>query len=204
MSSRRKFSSCCFADAAFEKRTRINARRGVALEIDGVAVELVGAGAEEMVEADFVERGGRGVGGNVSADAVFDAVGAHDHGQRVPANQALDAALHFLIAREQGLETGGDGVDVRGVGGERKIDAADSSVRAEAFQDFTGDVGATGKEHGIQRFQPFLDFDVLDVVRSKCFLIHRSDRLPSSSRREHGELPAGVRGTRTIYKNTPS
>src|SRR5260370_25815301 len=87
-------------DAAFEEGAGVDAGRGVPLEVDRVALELGRASAEEMVEADFVEGRGACVGGDVAADIVLDAVGAHDHGERVPADEAFDAALQFLIARE--------------------------------------------------------------------------------------------------------
>src|SRR5260221_5663486 len=108
----------------------------MSLEIYGVPFELRGARAEEMVEADFVERGGAGVGGDVAADVVLDAIGAHDHGERVPANEALDAALEFLIAGEKRLKAIGDRVGVRGVRGKRKINAGNGGVCAEALQNF--------------------------------------------------------------------
>ena len=50
-------------------------------------------------------------------------VGAHDHRQRVPADEALDAALDVVAARHQRLLVGGDRVDVGRVGGERQLDA---------------------------------------------------------------------------------
>ena len=46
-------------EAAFEEGARVDAWRGVALEVQtGIAFELGGARAEKMVETDFVERGG--------------------------------------------------------------------------------------------------------------------------------------------------
>src|SRR5262249_15857267 len=47
-----------FIESAFEKSARIDSRSGVALDINEVAGELVGAGAEEMVKGDFVEGSG--------------------------------------------------------------------------------------------------------------------------------------------------
>ena len=61
--------------------------------------------AEEVVEADFVERRRRGVGRDVPADAVRVAVGAHDHRHRVPADEALDAALDLPAAGERRLSS---------------------------------------------------------------------------------------------------
>ena len=105
-------------ETAFKEGARVHARRSVALEVHGVAFEFVGAAAEEMVEADFVERGGGSEGGDVAADIVLNAIGAHHHGERVPAHEALDAALKFLVAGIAGLEAMGNGVGVRRVGGE--------------------------------------------------------------------------------------
>ena len=79
--------------------------------------------AEEVVEADLVQRRGRGVGRDVAADAVGRAVGAHDHRHRVPADEALDAALDLVAAGERRLLLGTDRVDVGRDGGERQADA---------------------------------------------------------------------------------
>ena len=68
--------------------------------------------AEEVVEADFVERGRRGVGRDVAADADAGALRAV-HGQRgVPADPAAVAALDLFVTGELGLVLGRDGVDV--------------------------------------------------------------------------------------------
>jgi hypothetical protein len=36
-------------------------------------------------------------------------------------------------------------------------------VGAKAFENFAGDIGAAGLEHGIERFEPLLNLDILDV-----------------------------------------
>ena len=136
--------------AAFEKRARINAGRSMSLEINRVALELVGASAEKMVEADFKQRRGGGVRGNVAADAVVDAVGANHHRQRVPANQALDAPLDFLIAWEDGLLFMGNGIQIRSVCGEGKRDAEGLSVAAKPVQQ---------SDRG---FLPFFAYDLVE------------------------------------------
>ena len=86
--------------AAFKKCAGVHAGGSVSLEINRVAFKLVGASAEEMVEADFKQRRGGSIRGNVAANAVVHAIGANHHGQGIPADQALDAALDFLIAGE--------------------------------------------------------------------------------------------------------
>src|SRR5699024_8062661 len=57
------------AQAALEERAGVHAGGGVALEEDLVAAALVVLAAPEVVEADLVERGRGGVGGDVAADA---------------------------------------------------------------------------------------------------------------------------------------
>ena len=97
-----------FGEAAFEKSARIHARRSVALEVNEVArLAIVGA-VEEMVEADFDQRRQRSVGGDVAADVVVVLVGADHHGQRVPADEVLDAPFELTVAgiRDLSCSTG--------------------------------------------------------------------------------------------------
>ncbi len=113
-----------FGEPAFEERAGVHAGRGVALEINLVAVEAAfAAAAEEVVEADFVQVGRRGEGGDVSADAGEVAIGADDHRHRVPADEALDAALQLALAGVARLLVVRDRVDVRRGGRERQLDA---------------------------------------------------------------------------------
>ena len=55
--------------ATLEERAGVHARRRMPLEEDLVAAAGVVLAAEEVVEADLVERRGRGVGRDVAADA---------------------------------------------------------------------------------------------------------------------------------------
>src|ERR1700738_4383366 len=137
-------------EASFKEGARVHAGRGVALEVDGVAFEFIGAATEEMIEADFIERGGGGEGGDVAADIVFDAIGAHDHGQRVPAHETFDAALEFLAAGIARLEAMRDGIGVRSVRGEGQVDAVDGGVGAETLKNFGGYFRTAGFEDGVE------------------------------------------------------
>ena len=128
--------------AAFEEGPGIDAGRGMALEINGVAFESGGAGAEEVVEANLEERGRRAVGGDVAADIVLDAVGADDHGQRVPANQALDPALHVLVAGERRFLAGRNRIDVRSVSGERDFEAGSARPLPDLVENPPGQLRA--------------------------------------------------------------
>ncbi len=93
-------------------RARVDAGGGVALEEDLVAAVALVLAAEEVVEADVVQRGGGGEGGDVAADADARALRARDHDGRVPAGRVQDLALDLLVAREERLALGGDRVDV--------------------------------------------------------------------------------------------
>ena len=95
----------------FEERARVDAGRGVALEIYEVSRPLPFA-AEEVLEADFVEARRRGVGRDVAPDTAVPLVGARDHHRRIPANDAPDAPLDAFVARVGWFGAGGDGVDV--------------------------------------------------------------------------------------------
>ena len=63
-------------EPALDEGPGVDAGRAVALEVDVVADPAVGLAAEEVVEADLVERGRAGVGGEVAADALGAVVGA--------------------------------------------------------------------------------------------------------------------------------
>ena len=106
----------------------------MSLKIDLVAISVVVLAAEEVVEAHFVQRRGRGVRRDVAADAVRCAVRADDHGHGIPADQTLDATLDFLAAREGGLIFGADGVDVGRHGGERQAGACHPRMVAEPLE----------------------------------------------------------------------
>ena len=139
---------------------------------------------------------------DVAADVVLDAIGAYDHGERVPANQALDAALEFLIAGEKRLKAGGNGVGVGRVRGERNIDAGNGGVGAQPLENLGGYFGAAGFEHGVERLEPLLHFLIVESVRhgdarlrigsgavvhrdpvleARCFVVHNVRPVPVHS-----------------------
>jgi len=82
-------------DASFQVRARVNARRGVTLEIDDIPdLPLFVVAAKEMVEPHLVKRRRRGKCRNVTPNPFFGLVRAHDHRRGIPSDQALDAPLH--------------------------------------------------------------------------------------------------------------
>jgi hypothetical protein len=70
----------------FERGARIDAGSRVRLEEDEVAALAILRAAEEMVEADLEDFGRRGVARNVAAKLSGREIGAHDHSERVPAD----------------------------------------------------------------------------------------------------------------------
>ena len=77
---------------------------------------------EEVVEADLVEGGRAGVGGEMAADGLRPDVGPHHHHRGVPADEGPDPPFEVLVAGELRLLVGGDGVDVGGRDGGREVD----------------------------------------------------------------------------------
>lgn len=100
------------AQSVQEERAGVDTGRGVALEEDLVAAVALVLAPEEVVEAHVVEGGGGGEGGDVAADADARTLGARDHDGGVPPGRVEDLALDLLVAGEEGLVLGRDGVDV--------------------------------------------------------------------------------------------
>src|SRR5260370_40789213 len=78
-------------EPTFHVRAGVDAGRSVALKVNLIAAAGRIGASEEVVEADFVKSCGRGVSGDVSADAVVVLIGPDDHRHRVPANETLYA-----------------------------------------------------------------------------------------------------------------
>src|SRR4029077_18595425 len=142
---------------------RIDSGRGMPLKIDDVAFAILAAGAKEMIEGDLVKRGRRSIGGNVAANSRLLAIGAHNHGERIPASETFDAPLDFLISGIRRLGAGGNGVYVRGVGRERQGDAGFGRMLLHALKNLCSSFAAMLLENKIQGVEPFPQFDVLHL-----------------------------------------
>ena len=178
-----------FGQPAFQKRARVDARRGVALEVDQVARLIAVAGVEEVIEAHFEQRGQRGVGGNVAADAGVVLVLPHHHGHGVPANQALDAALHRAVAGIGSFVFGADGVDVRRVEVDRQFGAVGARALVELFQQESGAVRPGLVDHLVQRLNPFGGFLWIQVHNPLVqFLVHDTFIIVRNARLRRGRL----------------
>ena len=150
-------------EAALEEGAGVDARGGVALEVDVVAGGAAVLAAEEVVEADLVQRGRAGVGGEVAADAVGGLVRLHHHHRRVPADVGADAPLDELVAGEPRLGLAGDRVDVRGRHGRRKAHLRLAGAVEQRREQIAGAGLAVGVDDGVERVEPFLRLDRIGV-----------------------------------------
>ena len=71
----------------------------------------------------------------MTAQATVLAVGVDNHRHGVPADVALDAALHIEIAGERGFSIGGNGIDVRGADNARGFNALRAQASGETVQE---------------------------------------------------------------------
>ena len=76
-----------------------------------IAAITLGA-VEEVVEAHLEQVGSAGIAGNVTTQFAIGLIGAHDHGQGVPAHHRSQALLHGQITRKLRLLLHGDAVHI--------------------------------------------------------------------------------------------
>ncbi|MNV68891.1 hypothetical protein D3C71_1617660 [compost metagenome] len=152
-----------FAQEAFEKGAGVHAGRGVRLHVDQVTGAIGRLRAEEVVEAHFKQVGRRGIAGDVATQFAVRLVGAHHHGQGVPAVDAGDAFFHGQVARKRGLLAGGNRVQV---GGARLAVGAQPQGRGmpqHAVQHIARALGAVGLKQRLQGVAPFGGFRGIGV-----------------------------------------
>ena len=148
------------AQAPFEKRARVDARRRVRLKIDQVAAvgtRLLsgGSGAKEMVEADLEQIRRRSVAGNMAAQLGISAVGSHHHRQRIPAHDRGQTLLDLEIAGKLRLVDEVDAIAVRRVEHRRQLHPAPARMIQQAAQEVGRALAAFGLDQGVERIEPF-------------------------------------------------
>ncbi len=149
-------------EPALEEGAGVDAGGGVALDEDLVARLPVVLAAEEVVEADLVERSCGRVGGDVAAD-VGPRVGPVHHDGRVPPDVGADAALDVLVAREPGLALGRDRVDVVGAAQARHPDLSFPGTFEQPEHQIAGAGAPLGLDDVVERFEPFLGLARIDI-----------------------------------------
>ena len=156
-----------FAQASLQERTRVDARRSVSLEVnqvaDRLAVPVVIAAAEEVVEAHVVKGGGGSEAGDVAAEIALALIGAHHHRQGVPADQRADAPLHEQIPGHEGFLAGGNGVPVRGGDGVGQPGAGLGHAGGQPLQQEIGPLHAVVAQHELQGVQPLPGFLLIAI-----------------------------------------
>ena len=150
--------------APLEQRARIDAGRGMALEIDQVAAVALVRGVPEMILADAEQRADRGEARDVAAELVVVLVGAHHHRHRVPAAVRADALLDRRVARRALLEVRRDGVDVRGVGRVRQVGAGAARLVDQLLEQEVRALGALALDHRLERVEPLLRLERVGIV----------------------------------------
>ena len=123
------------AQTPLEEGPRVDPWRGVALLEDLVSGRAIVLAKEEVVEADLVQARRAGIRREVTADPRVAVVRAQDHRDRVPADDASDAQLHRLVAREGGLLFRADRIDVARLGQRRQAQVELARALERAVED---------------------------------------------------------------------
>ena len=143
-----------FRQPAFEERACVHAGCRVRLEEHEVAAAAF-IGAEEMIEPGLEDLGGRRVASDVAAQLTVGYVGAHHHGERVPAHDRRQAFLDREVAGIGAFLLRGNGVAIRGVGRHVGDDAALLRLLLEQAQQRKRAVVPGHLHDGFERFEPF-------------------------------------------------
>lgn len=134
------------------------------LEVDEIAARRVARRAEEMVEADFEQIGGRRVARDVAAQLAVCAVRADHHRERVPAQHRREALLELQVARVRRLLVDGDRVHVRRRARVRRREPAARRVLGELREQVLRALGARVRDDAVERVQPFGGFLRIGIV----------------------------------------
>src|SRR5271166_2001493 len=110
-----------------------------------------------MVETDLEQSGERGIGRDVAANAGVLLVLSMDHGQRVPANEALHAALDLEIAWIRKLIMLGDRIDIRSGQLAASGDAGAAGAMPQSGQQLRTLFRTLGHNHIVESFEPLRD-----------------------------------------------
>ena len=114
----------------------------MALEVNkvaGLGAFVTGMGAvEEVIGAHFGQSCQRSEGGNMAANIGVVLVLAHNHGDRVPANQRLDLLFKIGVARVGDFLVHRDGVAVSGIEAETGCESARRGAFHHLIQEVTG------------------------------------------------------------------
>ena len=152
-----------FAHASFEEGACIDSGGGVTLEIDLVATARVIAATEEVVETDFVQRGARCVGRNVSTHTNTGTLCAVNHDRGVPTNVGANATFNKFIAREPWFGLWRNGVDVVGAAKRGNTNVAFTSSLQQRQHEVARTVLPLSGDEFVERITPLFGFVRVNV-----------------------------------------
>src|ERR1022692_3503064 len=152
-----------FCQTALKEGPGIDAGSRMALDEHLVAGLAMILAAEEVIEADLIQAGRRGVGSDVAGDAQPGPVGAGDHDGGVPADVGADAPLDVLITGKPRLALGRDGVDVVGAAQAGNPNLLLTGAFQQPEHDVPGPAPAAGPDYGVERLDPFSGLVLVDV-----------------------------------------
>ena len=151
-------------EAPLEERARVDPGRHVPLVEDLVAVASAVLAAEEVVERDVVELGGRRERRQVAADPVRARVRPHHHERGVPPEDRVDLLLELLVSGVRGLVLDRDRVDVVGrqqLVGDEPAPARLVEQHREQVPRAVGALGARDRPDGVDPLPRLLGVHVL-------------------------------------------
>jgi len=102
----------------------------------------------------------------IAAVSRVQAVGAHDHGHRVPAHVGAQALFDSDVAGAVCFLCRVNGVDVAGVGRERQVNAVLASVFQQLLDQGVGVFSTLTVDHCAERIHPFTGFLAVQVGRA--------------------------------------
>ncbi len=160
-----KMQQLIFAQTAFDEGAGVDARGGMALDIDQIAGIVRGRRVPEMPEADVVKGRGGLEARDMAAQRMRLLVGL-DHGrERIPADDGTDAAFDLAITGIMRLAIDRDRIHIGRVGVVGEIGAARARFVEQVFDQKMGAVDALGIDHCLQRIEPFAGFFGIDIFR---------------------------------------
>ncbi len=151
-----------------EEGARVHTRRRVRLEIHQVGTALRRVAAEEVVEAHLEQVGGGSEARDVTAELGVRAVGAHHHGERVPADDRGEPLLDGEVAREWRLLMRRDGVAVRRVEPRARLHIERAGEFRQPRHHVAGALLARARDQGVERVEPLPRLGRIGVKGLSC------------------------------------
>jgi hypothetical protein len=152
------------------------------LEEDDIAGAFALGPAEEMVEADLKNLGAGGVAGDMTSEFAAARVRAHDHRQRVPANDRGDPRLRIEVPGKRALLFERNGVLIRAKGQQVGDDAEILGLPVKRRQNEFGPLASRHTKDRLERVEPLGCLGRIAIV----WVVERWGRIDSL---EHAAIP---------------